>query len=122
MIASARAVSGWLARNAAPFAGSVDACWVALRCHQVVVKGLRILERENRQIDHCGPPLFAVGQRKLKAQAADSAQIVGGVGVAAAQGKAADHRHAAAPEDDSLRERAPCPLLSKNPRTHTPFA
>src|ERR1700732_1768681 len=92
---------------------------VALRCHQVVVKGLRILERKHRQIDHCGPPLFAVGQRKLKPQAADSAQIVGGVGVAAAQGKAADHWHAAALEDDSLREARPLPVaVEKSSNTY----
>src|SRR5712675_3579104 len=83
---------------------------VALRCHQVVVKSLRILEREHRQIDHCGPPLLAVGRRKLKPQAADGAQIVGGTGIAAAQGKAADHWHAAALEDDSLREARPLPV------------
>jgi hypothetical protein len=83
---------------------------IALRCYQVIVKGLRILEREHRQIDHRGPPLFAVGQRKLKPQAADGAQIVGGVGVADAQGKAADHWHAAALEDDSLREARPLPV------------
>src|SRR4029077_1716923 len=43
----------------------------------------------------------------LKPQAADGAQLVSGVGIAAAQRKAADHRHPAAPEDDSLREARP---------------
>ena len=84
--------------------------WVALRCHQVVVKGLRVLKREHRQIDHCCPPLFAAGQRKLEPQAADCAQLVSGVGIAAAQGKAADHWHAAALEDDSLRKARPLPV------------
>src|ERR1700733_3709337 len=83
---------------------------VALRCHQVVVKGLRILERKHRQIDHCGPPLFAVGQRKLKPQAADGAQIVGGVGIGAAQGKASDHWEATTMKDVSLREARPLPV------------
>jgi hypothetical protein len=50
------------------------------------------------------------GREELKTQAADGAQIVGGVGIAAAQGKAADHWHAAALEDDSLREARPLPV------------
>jgi hypothetical protein len=52
----------------------------------------------------------AVGQRKLKPQAADCAQFVAGMGIAAAQGKAADHWHAAALEDYSLRETRPLPV------------
>jgi hypothetical protein len=92
---------------------------IGRRCNQVVVKSLRGIERKYRKIDYSRPPSFTVGQRKLKSQAADRVGRIGDVGIAAAERKAPDHRHAPAPEHNGLRKpRSPPVAIEKSPDAH----
>ena len=77
---------------------------VGLRSNQVVVKGLRGVERKYRTIDHRRPPLFAIAQPKQKSQATDRVGGVANIGIAAAEREAADDRHAAGLEHSGFRE------------------
>ena len=78
--------------------------WVGLRSNQIVVKSPRGVEQEYRTIDHRRPPFFDIAQPKLKSQATDRVGSVGNIGIAAAERKAADDRHASGLEHNSLRK------------------
>ena len=77
---------------------------VGLRCNHSVEKGLRCVDRKYGKIDHRRPPFFAIGQRKLKSQAADGVRCVGLKRIAAGQREAADDGDAAHLENSGLRE------------------
>jgi hypothetical protein len=78
--------------------------WVGLRSDQIVVKSLRGIERKYRTIDHRRSPFFAIAQPKLKSHATDRVGSVANIGIAAAERKAADDRHAPGLEHNGLRK------------------
>jgi hypothetical protein len=77
---------------------------VGFRGNQVVVRGLRGVDRKYRTIDYRRPPLLAIGQPKQKSQATDRVGSIANIGIAAAEREAADDRRAAGLEQSGLRE------------------
>src|SRR5947209_4761198 len=77
---------------------------VGLRRDELLVKGLGGSEWKHRQIDHRGSPQLAVGQGKLKPQAAYRIRRVGRIRLAAPERKAAEHGQAARLKDGRFRE------------------
>src|SRR2546426_3523478 len=87
---------------------------IRLRGDEPLVKHLGRSEREHRQVDHRGSPHFAVRQIELKPEAAHRIGAVGDVRLAAGQGEAPDHGHAAGVEDSRLRETRSIPVAFEN--------
>src|SRR5258707_4461106 len=77
---------------------------VRLQRDQVLVKGLGGTEWKHRQVDHRGSPHLAVGQGKLKPQAAHGIRPVGNIRLSAGQGEAADHGYVHWSKDNRFRE------------------
>src|SRR5260370_29495844 len=75
-----------------------------LRGNELLVKSLGGTDWKHRKVDHRSSPQFAVGQRKLKPQAAHRIRGVGRIGLAAPERKAAEHGHAPRLKDKRLRE------------------
>ncbi len=94
---------------------------VRLRRDQPLVKSLGGADRKHRQVDHRGPPQFAVGQGKLKRQAAHSIRRVDHIRLSARQGEAANHGHAPRLEDERFRETDAIPIAFKEPGNAHPL-
>ncbi|MCY1219936.1 hypothetical protein D9M72_319310 [compost metagenome] len=65
----------------------------------LLVKGCRGGHRQHRRRVHAGAPLLAAGQLEQQRHAAGGYAGIRRVGIAAADGQAADHRHLAVGED-----------------------
>jgi len=87
----------------------------------VVVKSLGGTDRNHRQVDHRGSPQLAVGQGKLKRQAAHGIRHVGNIRLSARQGEAANHGHAPRLEDERFRETDAIPIAFKEPGNAQPL-
>src|ERR1700722_8487690 len=68
--------------------------WIGRSCHQKSVKILRIVDRENRDVDHAGAPFFAVRCFEKQREAANVVRAIGGKRHSARERKATDQRHA----------------------------
>src|SRR5262249_1307181 len=76
-------------------------------CEHALVEDLRCTDREQREVDHCGSPQFAVECRELKPKTAPRVRPVGLVRLRAIKGKASDYRHAPRFKDGGLGETDP---------------
>ena len=77
---------------------------VGCRRQNQLIKRRGSAGRNDRQVDHRGSPQLAVGEGKLKCQAAHRFRHVRGIRLSARQGEAADDGQAPGSKDDRLRE------------------
>src|SRR5215471_2002686 len=90
--------------------------WIGLRGDELLVERLGRGDGKHRQADHRGAPQLPVGKAELQSQAPYDAGGVGGVGLAARQGKPAQYWHPPRLEDHSLRDTLPIAVALEDAR------